>query len=250
MKKLLLFVSVLALIFTSCSSDDDSSSTPILVAQITETEVYNGQTETYTMTFNYDGNKLLGIDYGTLSSTVTYTGNLITKLELFYGTILIQEGLYTYDSSERLINFKRFEYDSTDDYGVNVDYIYNPNGTVSFTKESGQLPDLNPSSTGVINFNSDGTVSTIVASTGYNYSYTYDSKNTPFKNVLGMDKLIFEDDEVNNNGIHNFLTEIEQYGSSSYTRNYTYSYNSNDFPVESTMNDGYSVVTKQYIYNQ
>lgn len=252
MKKLLFLISIL--FFTACSSDDDNkaNSETILVTKIVETYEGNGTTDTYTTYLNYDGSKLVGqtFDIPNSNAAVTYTGNLITKIEYFYNSNLAQEVLYAYDSSERLINFKRYEYGGSNDFGVNVDYVYNSDGTVSYEKESGNLPTLNPSSTGVINFNTDGSVSTIVASNGYTYTYTYDTKNSPFKNIMGIDKLIFEDDEASNFILHNFLTRIEDSGFSTTTTNYSYTYNSNNYPTQLLQDDGSSIKTKQYFYNQ
>ena len=81
MKKLLYLFTFLMIILSSCSSDNDDSSSPVLLKKYVET-LEDGST--FTMNFNYNGNKLLGStgDFNS-STTVTYTGNLITEIRSF-----------------------------------------------------------------------------------------------------------------------------------------------------------------------
>ena len=108
MKKLLYFFTFLMVLLSSCTSDNDDSSSLVLLTRYVET-LEDGST--FTMNFNYNGNKLLGStgDFNS-STTVTYTGNLITKIEYFRAGTLTQENIYEYNSNDKLINSKRNEY--------------------------------------------------------------------------------------------------------------------------------------------
>lgn len=254
MKKLLYLFSAFALVLTSCSSNNESEqilqATPILITQMTATVVNNGNTESNTATFTYDGTKILSQNYGNYYINYSYTGNLITKIEYFLNDVVISKELYTYNSLEKLVNYQRTEYDNVNgNYGVNVDYVYNSNGTVSYTRNTGNLPNLIPSSTGIINFNNEGLVISIETSTGYTYSYTYDTKNNPVKNVLGFDKLIFSDDDVSSL-TKNLVSEVQTNSFGIFTTNFNHTYNSNDYPIQTIEVDGSETVTREYIYNQ
>lgn len=237
-------------LFYSCSNNDDNSITPILPTQVIETVEYNGNTEIYTANITYDGNKMVRQDYGLDIVDLTYTGDLITKFEYKRNNVVIQRNEYTYDNNERLINYKRFEFDDIiGDYGTNVNYDYNTDGSVNFTRYSGYLPNLNLSSSGTITLNQENLVSTIAFSNGDSYAYSYDTKNNPFKNILGVDKIPFEDDEANS-FFRNYISIDKTNSGFSYTTSFIHNYNSNDYPGQTIENDGYEIVTTQYIYNQ
>lgn len=250
MKKLFYFFTFLSVVLSSCSSDDTTSSLPILVTQMIQTNEYAGNSETNTINFNYSGNKLIKQTIGNASIDFTYTGNLITKIEYKQGNEVYQRTEYTYDSNEKLINYKRFEFDNiSGDYGINVNYVYNTNGSVNFTRYSGYLPNLNLTTSGTLTLNQENLVSTIAFSNGDSYTYSYDTKNNPFKNILGVDKIPFEDDEANS-FFRNYISINKTDSGFSYTTSFINNYNSNDYPSQTTENDGYEIVTTQYIYNQ
>jgi hypothetical protein len=244
MKKLLYLFAFLTVFLSSCSSDNDDSSSLVLLKKYVET-LEDGST--FTMNFNYNGNKLLGStgDFNS-SSTVTYNGNLITKIEYFNGSTLTQENIYQYNNNDKLINFKSNEYYSTSgNYGTSVDYTYNSDGTVSFSKYSGDLSlPLTLSSEGYFTFDSHGRVTSAVQDNGYTETFTYDDKNSPFKNILGIDKLPFEGDYANN-FINNFIIRTNTYSGS----NFTLTYNSNDYLSIEIEDDGDEITTTQYFYN-
>lgn len=250
MKKLFYLFAFFTVILSSCSSDDNTSSLPILVTQMIQTSEYAGNIETNTINFNYSGNKLINQTIGSASVDFTYTGNLITKIEYKQGNEVYQRIEYTYDGDEKLINYKRFEFDNiSSDYGIIVNYVYNTNGSVNFTRYSGYLPNLNLSSSGTFTMNQEGLVSTIASSNGDFHNYSYDSKNNPYKNILGVDKIPFEDDEANS-FYRNYINIDKTDSGFSYTTSFNHNYNSNDYPAQTTEDDGYEIVTTQYIYNQ
>lgn len=244
-------MSALALGLTSCNNDDDNS-TPILVTQIIVTSQYNGATTTSTTNFTYDGNKIVrqttanSDDY----STFTYTGDFITKVEHYQSGALYSEDFYTYDSEDRLATYEQNLYDDPNNtYIAKCEYTYNANGTVAFSYNHGYFPTPSYSYTGLIQLNAEGAVTQIGTSSGVTYSYTYDDKNSPFKNILGIDKLFFEGSYANP-FLRNFLTEVTDNNNSTYTTSHTYTYNSDNFPIQSTETGGSETVVNQYVYNQ
>ena len=108
---------------------------------------------------------------------------------------------------------------------------------------------MNFSSSGTITLNQENLVSTIALSNGDSNAYSYDTKNNPFKNILGVDKLPFEDDEANS-FFRNYISVDKTNSGFSYTTSFSHNYNTNDYPAQTTENDGYEIVTTQYIYNQ
>lgn len=241
MKKIISILCILTIILSSCSGDDSASqSNVVLLTKMIQTFESGNPIET---TYQYNGNRLTKIFYGNLAyAEVTYSGNLITKIQQFQNNELIQEIRYEYENN-KLVNFKRFEYD--DNYGTNIDYTYNADGTVAFEKFSGSLSSpLAPSVTGVFVLNSSGEVISAQYFNGYLQTYTYDTKNSPFKNVLGMDKLAFDDDSANG-FIHNLILEEDLY----YSTTTTYTYNSGNYPLTSSEDDGDEVINTQYFYN-
>lgn len=251
MKRLVYIFSVVVLTLASCSSNDDNTSSPVLPTQVIETIDYGGNIETYTINFIYNGSKIVRQEVGSDAADYTYTDNLITKVEYKRNNEVIARYEYIYDSNERLINIKYFEFDDIGgDYGTDADYVYNSNGSVSFTVYSGNLPDLNQSLSGTMTLNAEGLVASVVSSAGYSYAYTYDTKNNPFKNIMGLNKLLFFNDEATINSIRNYLSEVVSYGNSINTTTYNHTYNSNDFPTQTVRNNDYETITTQYIYNQ
>ncbi len=136
MKKIILIALVLVTFSISCSSDDSSGSASVLLTKTIRT-FDDGTVETTHLVYN--GNKLVEQTFDSGRAKVTYIGNLIAKIEYFYGEELVQENTYQYDSSQRLISFERYEYSQYGDYTTESDYVYNSNGTVSFIIRSGNV---------------------------------------------------------------------------------------------------------------
>ncbi|HEY6142442.1 MAG TPA: hypothetical protein VIV55_03305 [Flavobacterium sp.] len=214
-----------------------STSTVLLKKTIT---TYPDGAKTVT-NFNYDGIKLISItdDSGDGNVYFIYTGDLITKIEykLPDGT-LEQVDSFTYNSNGKLASFVREI--TTVSEGTFIDskevYTYNTDGSISVKEESGS------SSTGTIKF-VDGEVSEITSTNSATHKYVYDAKNSPFKNVLGWDKISFYGGEAD--GIlHNIISDT-----STQSYDYTYTYNSDNYPTKSVEidNTGFMVKT-EYFY--
>lgn len=246
MKKLLFLLSGIAFLLSSCSSDDSGNGvnpSDILPVKIIQTFEDDGTSNTATV--QYEGNKIIKVVYepGTTVVNYTYSGNLITKIEHFTNQVLEQEEEYQYDDNSRLTRYKRFEED--ENYGSEVRYDYNMDGTVSFIQFSGPLSSpLIPTAVGTFDFNSSGEIIAVNHEGGYWESYTYDAKNSPFKNILGFDKLILTGNTPTGYR-HNFTEEKNPHSITTTT----YTYNANDYPLTAVEDDGYGISTRQFFYN-
>ncbi|MDQ6527640.1 hypothetical protein [Flavobacterium sp. LHD-85] len=246
MKKILCLFGALTLLLTSCSSDDSSSdsSSNVLLKKIVIT---NSDGEKFTTNFKYDGNKIVSAidDSGEANLYYTYTGDLITKIEFKYpdGTI-DQINTFTYNAEGKLTTFVRVEPNM--DWGHKEVYTYNADGTISVKSYSGDSEtQTGEGVTSTIKF-VNGEVSEILAITANqpDHKYTYDNKNNPTKNILGMDKIAFVDGE--GNGVKfNILTDSadgDLWGNSTFT------YNDQGYPTKEVNTGSDSVGNTEYFY--
>lgn len=246
MKKIILCLSLVAISVTSCSTDSGSSdqSNDVLVKKI----VYHDVTDDYTETveYTYNGNKLIkGVyDDGSVEN-YTYNGNLITKIEFIEDGEVTYTETFSYDSNNRLTAYHALE-DGLDDQET---FVYNADGTVTSTIGTGIA-----ASERTLHFENDELVS-IVETGGHTYNYTYDTKNSPFRNVTGYDKIAnvvqgdheFFGSKQNIAAIQDVTNDID------YMTN-TMTYNANNYPTSASSVaifefDGTYTATMQYTYN-
>ena len=263
MKKIILLFSVTWTIFlSSCSGSDDenTSTTDILLKKTIETYESGGNMITYTRDFTYNGNKLVnvvGIEGNDREEErYTYTGDLITKMESLTGSVVEDTEIYEYNANNQLIKVTATEagYPSV----FRSVYVYNANGTVSVTNYTGTATDQGQqTSTSTISF-INGDVSRVErTSTGSASTriYRYDDKNNPFKNITGLNKIIFAlGDEPGI--VHNMVERINEeqsFPQNNSTTTIQYTYNSDNYPVtssESRLRNGTTTNrgTTQYFY--
>lgn len=246
MKKNLWLLSASLLFLFSCSSDDSSPTNQIPVSQnlllskiVEDDALFGGNTTNLT----YNGNKLVEINrYEQESDMYTYSGDLITKIEKFNvylsGTpnedrVLVSTDLFVYNSNNQLVEFKTI-LESTPLERV-TNYVYNTNNTVTFQQHEyypSELPELVKTGTITMQNGEIGTLQVVKTFDSFTANYTYDTKNSMFKNVVGYDKLIFThiigtqgsftSGETVLAGIsHNFVNNGEL----------EYTYNSDDYPI-------------------
>ncbi|MGL2967122.1 hypothetical protein [Flavobacterium sp. XGLA_31] len=265
MKKILCLLSVSLLFLASCSSSSDSSSPDnpssqnLLLKKIVEGDVLLGGNES---NFTYNGNKLVEnrhtADTDLFSDIYTYTGDVITKIEKFgvynAGTPdetndLLSTDEFQYNANNQLVQFKTTTPDS--DVIMITTYTYNGN-TVTFEQYKHYLTDapvLLKSGTITVQ---NGEIVQLHMSTEFdtvNYNYTYDAKNSIFKNVVGYDKLLYATiigkqgnlimvDSIVGGSVHNFVNGEFQY-----------TYNANNYPVTANQSMFGSVLhTFQFSY--
>lgn len=246
MKKLFLVFSAFALVFSSCStsSADPDPVTPVTPPSsvlITKLIRISGGTTVIT-NFTYNGNKLVSTIYDNgKSNSYTYTGDLITKIEKFSGTVLNSRELFTYNVDEKVTSYILITY-STSNYGTRFDYVYNSNGTISITKYTGnETSQTVLASTGKA-FLTSGQITKVeeyvpVIGTSPAYTktsnYVYDTKFDAFNNVTGLNKLMFKGYVAGLDGnAHNMLSVTSLNGTSTTSTDVTsYIYNASNYPI-------------------
>lgn len=242
MKKILCLFGALTLLLSSCSSDDSSSNSGLLK----KTVITTPDGDKYTINYKYDGNKIISAidDSGDVSLYYTYTGDLITKIEFKNpdGTI-DQINNFSYNAEGKLITFVRVEPNMN--WGHKEVYTYNTDGTITAQSYSGNsTTQTSKGTSNTIKF-VNGEVSEIVSSASWeNHKYTYDNKNNPTKNILGMDKIAFVDGE--GNGVKfNILTDTSE---GDLWTNSTFTYDDQGYPTKEVDKGSDSLGTSEYFY--
>lgn len=248
MKKIFCLITFSMLFLVSCSSDDspsESETSNLLLKQINEGDIVFGGTVT---DYTYNGNKLLEIrstnDSGVFSHIYTYTGNLITKIEKFEidyvgtpgeQTLLLSTDEFQYNGNDQLVQFKTTTPDS-DEERVTT-YVYNSGNTVTFEQYSNS-PGNAPQSlkTGTITVQ-DGEISrlqVVKEFDSYTDNYTYDTKNSILKNVVGYDKLIFTHIIGKQGSFTSVETIVGGISRNFLNGEFEYTYNSDNYPITAT----------------
>ena len=237
MKKVFLFLSAISFVAISSCSDEENPVTPpvnttddVLVKRVT-TQQDDPEGFNYTIDYTYSGNKLVqGIyDDGSLEKYY-YTGDLITKIEyITNGTIEFQD-VFAYNAQGKLTEY-RFQWmlENTEEKSL---YVYNSDNTVTETQLSG--PINSTSTTGSVSTLSfaNGELSQIVQENGSTYTYSYDAKNSPFKNVTGYAEIAhaFVGDYETHGRSKNIVSIVNETFSQNYTTN-SIQYNADNYPT-------------------
>lgn len=276
MKNTITFLSILLLIFASCTKDNENSQNQesiILPKKIIKTE----GTNTYELILSYNGNKILEENNSkdNYKYVYTYTEDLITKKELHKGGIIINTLEYFYENGvvKNIFTTKNSTDKTTGvvtEHKSRTAYSNNTNGTIteqtyiidSVTGLETKLPENR-----ILTFTNGNLVKEIRNSPGYNsitykytYLYEYDANKNPCKNILGLNKISFSSDVTSLNNVIKFtsLSQSSTEGSTVvlypniYTTIETY-YNTNSYLKESTYsysdgNGGLETYKSQYFY--
>jgi hypothetical protein len=246
MKKVLFLMALSGLLFTSCSSSDSSPTVESDVLMTKSIATYDSGAP-ITTTYTYNGKKIQkAMASDGYYEKFFYTGDLLTRIEYYDDLdVMIYKETYVYNSSNQLVNYAWIEI--TNDYGTRELYTHNSNGTISVTKLYGDATVQNNfSDSGTIYF-VNGDVSMIDLDSEGMYMYSYDAKNSPFKNITGIDKVNFTDGDPT--GVfHNIQTESHD-GFPLATIAYAFTYNGQNFPLTKDWNDGGHPISVQYFYN-
>lgn len=263
MKRLSLILGMMTIgILASCSNDEfDTNVTSdaaddaklnlngVLLKRIVAT--VNGGTTVTTNDYLYNGSKLSRINSsdGTYV-TYTYNGNLISERSFYYNGSLNTKELFQYNASGQLINYKRLNPSNV--ILFSTVYQYNSDGTISVAGYKGSTQTASTQTVNRKVFLLNGQVSKIENYTISNgtavtetLNYTFDTKNSPFKDIIGFDKLTYYDMALNGNARN--VTGITTVGATlanSGNDVVQYTYNAQNYPV--TANKG-SIVF-QYFY--
>jgi hypothetical protein len=218
MKKLLYIFSIALLVLTSCSKNENTNATPIAgSSNLIKKIIKNRGSSVEVEYFKYNGNKLITISNGTnFIATYTYAGDVITRIEELVDNKFQQSMDYSYFEGKLATSVLKRNYGGT----ISYTYNYNANGTVSYQESnSGSI------SSGVLTLvNGNVVKNEILSPTKITYTYEYDAKNNPYKNILGSILLLNETEMIyspNNLTVDN----RDKF-------NYSFKYDTNNFPIE------------------
>ena len=171
-----------------------------------------------------------------LSYSYIYTGELITECIISNEKNEVFKILYKYNDNKKLIEASELR--PLDDLALKRTYTYNNDGTISATVYQGDLAKQTKIvHTYLITLDQEGEVAKSVI---YNSlediyvtnTYTYDTKNNPFKNITGYGALNI-DGGISGNLSRNILSQtIIRADKSKIEVFYSYEYNSNGFPTK------------------
>lgn len=221
---------------TACSKDSESETetqptASILVKKIIKTY---GQNTVDVLTYKYDGNKIISKTWdGGLTTYYTYTKDVITKIET-KGTDNITKASfdYTYLNGKvaKELEKNNWETDSRT-------YTYNANGTVSYVRERSS----GSTTTGLLTFQNGNLVKNEEGTS--TYIFGYDTKNNPFKNVLGFNLLFDTNEDMYSK---NNMTQDGSGGNT--TDYYIFKYDASGYPTERKGDNPYFPETYEYFY--
>lgn len=240
MKKILYFFGALAFALTSCS-DEENSENPILPENyiLPKKSVYTEGKDKFETVFVYDGNKIVSATSLTSKTVYTYTGDYITKREDFSDGKIISKEEYIYDDGK----LGRIIYTNVSEGVTSVNsvfYSYDGN-TIAYTYYHNDN-DGNPirGNEGVLTYSGGNLVKKRelgkTLSAVSEVTYEYDTKNNPYKNILGYNLLIGSTNLVNNiTKSTSYLVYVDPvFGEmkNTFVFSYTYEYNDKGYPTK------------------
>ena len=128
-------------------------------------------------------------------------------------------------------------------------FTYNEDGTIGTASFSGdENEQTTPMGTSVLTI-VDGNIIKEVKTNGMGSgtrNYTYDDKNSPYKNIAGFEVIALAHGF---GGINNMIFDDRE-GSDMYDTTFTYTYNADNYPLTSTSSSpqGAEATTIQYFY--
>ena len=256
MKKILCLFGALTLVLVSCSSDDENSENLILPKTVTY-KYSDAEGDNDKAVVLYNGNKIVSASYSVSDKEVyTYIGDFITKIEDFASEGNISStNEFTYENGKLKIDLLT-EISGDHTYISKTVYTHNNDGTISYVTYSDiNTTDENKTSEGVLTYSNGNLVkktNNYEGGSSYSKTYEYDTKNNPFKNVLGYNLLIDYDTTVNLNNVTKMTNVYDNGGAGGSTNVFTYTYEYNDmgYPVKQVetnlLNDGED--TTEYAY--
>lgn len=266
MKKILCLFSALALVLTSCSSDENQEDNVVLPKTIKYSSVeFPEENSSYVST--YDGNKIVSVKDEAGRTDYTYEGFQIVK-EINYDTesgkdIISDIRIYKYTNG-KLSESTYSEGFSTEfpngEYRNRYVYTHNADGTVKkeYYQTNRAGVETKTSRVEVLTFANGNLVKSIETDSEsgnvFTAVYEYDNKNNPFKNILGFNLLIDHSEGEGSvssvNNVVKYTATFENGGTPNvYKREIIY--NANDYPSKTThyKNDGTTInVTNEYTY--
>lgn len=252
MKKILVLLSVIVM-FSCSESSNEEQNNDILPKKVVFKDINNTILDISENEFI--GKKIVqSISYNN-KSLYYYTGDLISNIKIYdiNSNNLIMEYLFSYENdklSESI--FKNFNENKcekrlyTHNAADNIDFVYYIGdlltqdtlykmGTISI--ENGEISSKH--------------IQDFITTNITDITYTYDNKNNPQQNTLGIQKINIELDRAIFGNFHNVISHEVVYNNSQYfSNNFTYEYNPDDYPKKVTINStGSNLFTQiEYFY--
>ncbi len=246
-------------VLTSCSNDDSpanpSDSSNVLIKKIIIESIKEGTTE---INFTYDGKKLVeqkGSGYFNYTKRFYYTGDLITRYEMIWGPKSTFVTDLTYEKGKLKTLYGNRNYILTGlPYIQKKTYTYNLDGSVSFVIDEidKDTHEILSSRTGRLTYVNGNMVKDqrFDDPTGYlSMTLDYDTKNNPFKNIIGLNLVLgYYDSDFSVNNVSKLTTNGIY--SSPWSVSYVYEYDENNFPTVAKHFDdkGNVYQTTKYFY--
>ncbi|MCR4033373.1 MULTISPECIES: hypothetical protein [Flavobacterium] len=259
MKKILCLFSALSMVLiSSCSSDDSSEATDVVLLpkKITETLVENGKPGSLTYTLSYDGNKLKEIALSDASRSVfTYTGDLITKVELYRSSVLYSTDVYAYEGDKLVSKITTRE--ANKNYQSKLTYVYNANGTVNANESDiDNRFEIKYDTTTLYTFQNGNIVSSeYINGERDKVTNTFDNKKSPFLNIIGVKALFDLDNDYFdfysvNNVVKKVTVAYDNKGvvTQTTTEEPTYKYNNSNYATEIAAGDAKNSFKLEIVY--
>ncbi len=196
--------------------------------------------------YTYNGSKLVKITSSDGREVVfTYGGDLIIRKDFYVNNVLNSKEFFQYNRQYQLTNYRRENASGTTTY--NAIYTNNSDGTVvvkgysgSSTSPSSQIVNRKVFTAGIrVNKIENYTVQNEYPVTEV-LNYSYDSKNSPFKNITGFDKLAYYDITANSN--YNNVQSVSS--GTTVVESAEYAYNGANYPLSANKGS----VTFDYVY--
>lgn len=222
MKKIIFLFCITFLFLQACSSESSDNNENSII--LCKHKVFsNGSSWDY----SYDGNKILMVKTGnSILLKYYYTGDLITKVENYDSNEIVRRITFSYNNINQLISEEAVHYLPDLTYNK-TDYIHNSNNTISFIQYTGAPGSYSVFTSGtIILVNNEENVRQDNFQT---ITMTYDNKNSPFKNVLGVDKL-FPTSQVGFGGRYSNPVSVN-FSNSNSANTYQYQYNQQGYPI-------------------
>ncbi len=267
MKNLFLFLSLVSIVFSSCSSEDEVpaiqeeqlTTNGYLIKKSIWTNFASGEVKT--TDYFYNGIKITKLEISNGQRIeYTYTGDLITKQFLYINNVLKEEDHYQYDAQQRIT--QKLTFLQNPDSVTRTEYTYNSDQTVSIKRFQGdtvaQNNLLNDRKAFLLPNGDINKLETYLTQNGNavtkTYQCYYDSNNTQNNSVVGLNKIKYWElgsiifyNQHNVTSIVNTTTE----NSSVSTENQVLTYNSYGCPVTANYSvDNTGVFSIQYFYQQ
>ncbi len=252
MKKITIFLSVCFLALVSCSSDGDTpqatTGTRLVKAIVTSPDGFYLESN-----YLYNGALLYKMtDSEGYWNSYVYTGLNITRIDSYGPSNQYRGTTYcTYDSQNRITVRKSINV--AEQTGFKTVFTYDGEGNAVLTKFTGDhLSQDTPSGNTIEKYFianelvTKREITNNTTSETLTYTYTYDGKNNKFKGIPGYSKVLlgvgFGNVETTQNTITQTITS--NMSPNVYTEEFSYVYNSLNYPVTATQSEGGSIISQ------